>query len=357
MDLPVLTPGYTPCNDLWVVTAYFNPRHYRTRRANYDRFVAPIRAARIRLLSVECAFGNDPFELPPGPAVVHVRAPHVLWQKERLINLGVAHLPPEAAKVAWLDGDILFTNPDWAARTSTWLDKVPVVQPFARVFRLPENADTPRPEEQGEESFASVWQRDQSRIRAGGLDVHGHTGFAWAARRDLLARFGLYEAALNGNADHLIAHAMAGDANGPCIAHVTSSHPMEVTVRRFSKTSLFAWARRVLPPTVRRFVSRPLTRQRPHPPYRDHFLAWAQPFAQAVQGTIGCVPGTLLHLWHGDDIGDRGHGSGRIALFRHQFDPARDLRVGSSGCLEWATDKPELKRWAEHFFATRREDG
>ncbi|WP_129677916.1 hypothetical protein [Candidatus Chloroploca sp. Khr17] len=117
-------PAYTPCADLWCVTAYFNPAHYRTRPANYARFAAPLRAAGIPLLTVECAFGDDPFELPPGPDVIQVQARDVLWQKERLINLGVSHLPPQAQKVAWLDGDILFTNPDWAVETAALLDAV-----------------------------------------------------------------------------------------------------------------------------------------------------------------------------------------------------------------------------------------
>ena len=127
---------YTSCTDLWCVTAYFNPQHYQTRRANYEWFADPIRAAGIPLLTVECAFGDDPFELPAGPDLLQVRAPHTLWQKERLINLGVASLPARAVKVAWLDGDICFANPDWAAQTAALLDQFPVVQPFTHATRL-----------------------------------------------------------------------------------------------------------------------------------------------------------------------------------------------------------------------------
>lgn len=348
-------PHYTPCPDLWCITPYFNPAHYRTRPANYARFAAPLRAAGIPLLTVECAFGDDPFELPPGPEVMQVRAPDVLWQKERLINLGVSRLPPQATKVAWLDGDLLFTNPDWAVATAALLDTAVVVQPFAWAIRLAQGEESAPPACTGHESFASVWQRDRSLVRAGGLDVHGHTGFAWAARRDLLAQHGLYEAALNGNGDHLIAHAMAADTDGPCVTGVTGFGRAELTAQRIRRRPLLARLLHAFPQQYKRRMY--ATFKKPYPPFRDHFLAWARPFGQAIQGGIGCTPGSILHLWHGEGVGDRGHHSGRLALLSNGFDPANDLCVGASGCLEWAVAAPRLRQWALEFFAARQEDG
>src|SRR4029079_13310383 len=89
---------------------------------------------------VECAFGDAPFELPESAAVLRVRARDVMWQKERLLNLAVAALPAACTKVAWIDADILFAEPNWAAETSRRLDDFPIVQPFDRVVRLPRGA-------------------------------------------------------------------------------------------------------------------------------------------------------------------------------------------------------------------------
>lgn len=350
-------PAYTPCRDLWCVTTYFNPAHYRTRRANFEAFVAPVRAAHIPVLTVECAVGGDPFELPPGPDVVQVRGPHILWQKERLINLAIAHLPSAASKVAWLDGDILFSNPDWALETATQLETLPVVQPFSQAVRLKRGALAAAPDDSYVESFASVWQREPGQVHAGDFHAHGHTGFAWAAQRRLLGRHGLYEAALNGNGDHLIAHAMVNDLASPCIEGVLSYGALDAPLDQIRSNTIFGVLRTMLPHKLRQFVSRKLKNRKPYAAYRNHFLAWAQPFGREVAGQMGCVEGTVLHLWHGDGVGDRGHGSGRIALFRHGFDPAVDLRIGPSGCLEWANDKPLLQAWAQRFFAQRREDG
>src|SRR4051794_18027562 len=104
-------PAYLPADDLWLLTSYFNASGYRTRRQNYDRFRQ--RIAGLRLLTVECAFGPEPFALEPSAEVLQVRARDVLWQKERLLNVALAALPADCHKVAWLDGDLLFERPDW----------------------------------------------------------------------------------------------------------------------------------------------------------------------------------------------------------------------------------------------------
>ena len=348
--------SYTPFADLCCITTYFNPAHYQTRRANYEQFAAPIRAAGIPLLTVECAFGETPFELPPGPNVLQVRCPHVLWQKERLINLGVAHLPPEAAKVAWLDGDILFTNPDWAVQTAALLDESMVVQPFDHAIRLAQGEYSATEQSVAHESFASVWQRDRSRIYAGGLDVHGHTGFAWAARRDLLTQHGLYDAFITSNGDHFMAHIFAGDLTSGCVRSVRQGTRLAALSRRTRESRLRAWLRTVTPRGLRRSLHNLPGVRQPNNPYWAHFLAWAEPMAAAVSGRIGCTPGEVLHLWHGD-AADRQAGVGRQLLHEQGFDPARDIRIGPSGCIEWASDKPAIHNWLPEFFRQRREDG
>ena len=81
---------YEAVEDLGIVTAYFNPAGYRTRRVNHDVFAQRILESGLRLLTVECALGEAAFELPESPNVLRVRARTVLWHKERLLNLGIA---------------------------------------------------------------------------------------------------------------------------------------------------------------------------------------------------------------------------------------------------------------------------
>jgi hypothetical protein len=304
---------YRCCDELVVVTCYFNSSDFRTRRETYDRFAASIRAAGLTLLTVECAFGDADFTLPPGPHYMRVRSRDVMWQKERLINLAVASLPARAEKIAWLDCDVLFSNPDWAIETAALLDEVPIVQPFKTAIRLPRAHDAYRGLGEVWSGFAWVSEVEPE-VFAKDYIKHGHTGFGWAARRELLDRHGLYDACISGSGDHFMAHAMRGDLSMEC---------------------------RLCPVGPR---------------FREHFRQWAQVFHADVRGRIRSAPGTLLHLWHGDTK-DRRYAERHEQLIDLEFDPATDLRSGSDGLWEWAGEKPRLRRWMCAYFEGRNEDG
>ncbi|MFX5494217.1 hypothetical protein ABTD62_20980, partial [Acinetobacter baumannii] len=82
-----------------------------SRRRNYGLFMQGMREAGVPCLTVECAFGDAPFDLPPSLDVIQIRSETLLWQKERLLNLGASWLPASCRFVAWIDCDILFDNP------------------------------------------------------------------------------------------------------------------------------------------------------------------------------------------------------------------------------------------------------
>ena len=303
-----MSGAYTPCQGLWCISTYFNPRHYRTRQQNHTVCAERLRGSGIPLLTVECAFGTDAFELPPAPDVLQVRSPDVLWQKERLINLATARLPDHVSKVAWLDDDILFTNPDWAVEAARRLEETAVVQIFTHAIRLQQGRLAPEGDESSVESFASILNRNPSRRGRGGYHAHGHTGFAWAARGGSYCqrRHGLYEAFLNGVGDDLMAHALADDLDGQYIRTYWAGPWSESAWSR-----LLCRLERTLP---ERFTGRS------HSPFYRHFMGWARPVAMATQGRIGCVTGDVLHLWHGQPA-RRQHKEGRQVLHKEQFDP------------------------------------
>jgi hypothetical protein len=303
---------YDAADGLCIVTAYFNPVGYRSRRRNYAAFRRAMIASGLQLTTIECAFGDAAFELS-GPDVIQVRGRHVLWQKERLLNLAIARLPPDCRAVAWLDGDVFFENPAWAAEAMRRLDEHALVQPFDTVVRPPRarrvgNRDTACP------GFAAVYARHPERLRSGRHDLHGETGFAWVARRDVLAT-GLYDASVVGGGDHLIAHAMGGDWQSPCVALLAGNDT----------------------------------------PLQRHFRAWGERFYARVQGRIGFVAGAVLPLWHGD-LARRDYTDRHRIIEDSRLNPAADLRVNDAGCWEWSSDKPELHRWVAGYFVRRDED-
>ncbi|HUI24959.1 MAG TPA: hypothetical protein VL403_02650 [Candidatus Kryptonia bacterium] len=315
---------YHATNDLWLVTAYFNPAGYQSKLRNYELFRTRIAAGGLRLLTIECAFGETPFSFAPAADVLPVRAKDVMWQKERLLNLAIAQLPPHCRKVAWLDCDLLFENSAWAVETSQLLDRYPVVQPFDTVSWLAPGALEDHGEGKLAPSFGAVSGAgahpprpvDPRRCDRGVMGKHGHTGYAWAARREVFAEHGLYDVCIIGGADHLMAHAMRGEDASPCVE------------RRLGDNTV----------------------------HRHHFTRWSRAVWPAVRGRIGHVPGAMLHLWHGDPS-HRGYTTRHRELAHFGFSPDDDLRLGSDGCWEWASDKPALHAWAADYFAQRFEDG
>lgn len=308
--------AYEAVGDLWVVTSYFNPVGYRSRLRNYEVFRDRIVASRLPLLTVECAFGDDAFALPPSPQVVRVRSRHVMWQKECLLNLAISCLPAHCTKVAWVDADTLFENPHWATETSRLLDRYPVVQPFDIAMRLLPGEYAPRADGDVWRGFAAAQSTDSESLRTGDYRRHGETGLAWAAQRAVLDDCGLYDACIIGGGDHVMAHAMCGDWGSVCID---------------------------------RLIGR-------HTPQLAHMRRWGERMHARVRGAIAFVPGAALHLWHGEREGRR-YSARHRELAEFGFDPERDLRRGESGCWEWASDKPEMHRWAAAYFAGRCEDG
>lgn len=310
-----------PSGRLWAVTTYFNPVPYRRRLANYrifrERLAAP-------LLAVELAYGPSP-ELAEGDAdiLVQLRGRDVMWQKERLLNIAVARLPACCDRVVWLDCDVIFSDEDWAVRLERRLDDFALVQAFTRVHYLgPTWSPGVPPEEAIEFARSSICG-----AIAGGLPPQVATyqpkterrhrpafGFAWAARRDLLERHGFYDAAISGGGDLLL----AGGAHG-CFAEAALRH--------------FMGDRR-----------------------EQHYRAWAEPWATAINGSIGVLDCEILNLWHGD-IANRGGDARYERLSAFDYDPRRDIALDAEGAWRWSSDKPALHAYLRDYFRARREDG
>jgi hypothetical protein len=299
------------------VVAYYNSAHFHSKRRAFDLFSASMERSGIPVFVGECAFGDDPFELPPSASVFRFRGRDEIWQKERLINLVVERLPDRYAKIAWLDADILFDNPLWAIRTSELLDELLVIQPFERAIRLLHDQTTyTGASDFNQPSFCFVHSALPELTRFGGYSVHGHPGFGWAANRDLWLEVGLYDGAIMGSGDHLMAHAFAGDFCSACI-----------------------------PNSFGRCQS-----------YLEDYRTWATAAWEHVRGKLGSVPGAALHLWHGNRP-NRQYWQRNLALFKLNYDPNRHLSVLENGLWCWSdADDGALREWTQGYFRARQED-
>jgi hypothetical protein len=315
--------------EFWGISAVFVPATTPHVLANLLAFSEGVRRQGLPLLIVELAFGDQPFFVPEAAAdrIVRLRTSTVLWHKERLLNLGLRHLPQECRFVAWLDADVLFENEQWVAATRERLEHAAVVQPFEAACWLPEGA-TSAPDHlpdghfaeghlEGHQvaSMAAVLDRTENRRRVLAVyDQHGHTGFAWAARRDLLDRHGLYDRAILGGGDLVNAHAFAADTD-----FLRGRH-------------MFL---RLLTPEERTAIG-----------------AWGTGVAQETGGRIGWTPGRVLHLHHGP-LANRKYVE-RFGILRDaRFDPHRDIAPDADGCWRWNSDKPELHQRVFDYFVSR----
>jgi hypothetical protein len=305
---------------LWAVTSYYNPVPYRRRLDNYrifrDRLSLP-------LLTVELAYRAP--ELGAGDADILVQIPgrDVMWQKERLLNLAIAALPAHCDRVAWLDCDVVFEDASWVRRLEERLETCALVQPFSRVRYLTRDwVPGMAPDAVTEFRRTSVIAAIESGLppvqclarQLGDRRKTFATGFAWAGHRDLVERHGLYDAAIIGTGDRLVASASYGCADAAADLFMMSD-------RR-----------------------------------RQHFKAWADPWAKALAGRVGALEGEVLNLWHGE-MEHRGNAARHSALRDFDYDPSADIVLDDTGAWRWASDKPELHAYLRDYFRARREDG
>ncbi len=303
-------------DDIWIITSYFNPCRYLTRKLNFDMFAARLKSTGARLLIIEMALDGHDFELGEDHHTIRVRGDGVMWQKERLLNIGIASLPPSCTKVVWIDCDLLFEDNEWLNKTSDALDRCMVVQPFSSCVHMPRGESRRQGGEASIESFAAAFARDPSLARHARYEFHGHTGFAWAARRELLDACGLYDACLTGSGDHLMAHVFAGARDSKCIQLMIGTGPK----------------------------------------YVEHFARWATQVDRIVGCSLGHVEGCVLHLWHGDRA-DRRYRERNQEFKSFEFDPDIHIRHDENGLWKWADAPPAMTAWAKEMFASRNEDG
>ena len=250
-----------------------------------------------------------------------MHSPSILWQKERLLNVALRSLPDCCDKVAWLDCDILFENDDWVERASRALDELALLHLFHERNELPMDFTPDRPDSWkatlkarsvvyqlgiGEISTQEVFRSEPTKGSANGL--------AWAGRRNILEEHGLYDACIVGGGDKAILSAALGMFDD------------------------FARSRKM------------------NPRRTQHYVAWARPYFNRIQGRVGHISGRVFHLWHGDPS-DRRLEERHELFSQFDFDPYTDIALDPNGCWRWNSEKPEMQEFVRHYFESRKEDG
>lgn len=303
---------------LWAVTSYFNPAAYRRKLLNYRVFRKRLAAP---LVAVELS-QSGLFELAPGDAdlLIQLRGGDVMWQKERLLNVAIGHLPGECTCVAWIDCDIVFDRQDWVSAAVSELDRFSVCQLFRTVYHQRRDA----PDGAVGREFAFL-QEDSigyasclglvtsTASTTDGIPGTFKRGLAWCARREVLAEHGLYDCNVIGNGDTMLAFAATGQ--------------VEQLIADIGFT----------------------------PAHADDYRRWAARFRRDVKG-LGYIGGDIFHLWHGERL-LRQYRARHEILRAFNYDPAADIALDAPGCWRWNSPKLEMHRRVREYFWQRDEDG
>ena len=327
--------------DICAVTTYFNPAGFSNKIINFRRFVADL--GNIHLLVVALAYGNSPHEVNAFDAdevhFLRTEESNRIFQKENLINIGIKRLPAFCKKVVWVDADVTFVNPNWVQDTSKKLDSFDIVQPFSIGVRLPQSVARIDLYEYAVSGLCIILSK------VGGTDVmhstgfginyneeeakcqyykRGHPGYVWSATRAYLdAVGGLYAGSPHENNDSFFVSAIF-----PCKA----KHVIAAQASTTSKATLAHH---------KKYVER----------------------TQKLKPKIGYVDGIVYHVWHGL-VANRDYPTGKYQppaslhtlLYKHNFDPEKDVQLNKDGLAEWSSDKKVLHDAFFTYFEKRLEE-
>jgi hypothetical protein len=297
---------------LHVVTPVSNPVRYHSRYRLYRQFEQHMLAnPNVRLITVELAFGDRAFEVTEAgnPRHVQLRTDDELWHKENMVNLGISRLPADWEYAAWIDADIQFVNPHWAAETIHQLQHHKVVQLFQDAIDLGPTGNVL----QAHKGFAWSYVSGAKPSYVSGKYPFWHPGYAWAATKEAIdAMGGLIDWAILGAADHHMALAWIGEAKRSMPGGMSQS-------------------------------------------YRDGIMLFQDRCERHIGRDIGFVEGTILHGWHGRKV-DRKYGERWDILIQNGFDPRLHLKRDHQGLWQLEEDRIGLRDGIRAYMRGRNED-
>lgn len=287
---------------LHCVTCYFNPKNYFRFKNNYIEFRKRLKYP---LTTVELAFNDQEFFIEDA---IQIRGndSHILWQKERLLNLAIESLPSKVDKIVWIDADLIFQNENWFNETEAALDEFPVVQPFEYVTEDGVGDGEPSPNKEGH-GFAKGYV-DQKEFDP---KCWPKCGLTWAMRREAIPN-GLYDKSIIGNGDALQLAAWMGQWDNYLI--------------------------NLMPPKTR----------------KEYLLSKYEDYS-VVESKIGYVKGVITHLYHGNAKNRRYFERNKI-LINNDFDSLEDIVLDDNGLYKLSSNKPRLYEDLKQYFSERRDD-
>ena len=317
----------------YVITPIINSPRYKVRAENYNRFKNVCDNAGVKLITVEAAFGERPYEVtqPNNPYHIQLRTIEELWHKENMINIGIKHIlrmDPGAKYLAWIDSDTFPMCPprEWFEKTFHALQHFEFVQMWEYLINFgPDYQPISGPQMSFMKTYAAAGfkvpkGKNVKHTLAGnsGMVSLGRPGLAWAANVDALNKVGggLIDFCILGSGDWHMAHALVGAMETKSQEH---KH-----MNKYSKKLL---------------------------QFQERCEWW-------IKRDVSYVPVSVGHWYHGDKVNRRYSDRGLI-LISNGYDPDSDIKYDTQGLLQLETWEPRQIRMRDlirDYFATRNED-
>lgn len=313
---------------LYVVTCVFNPLGWKSRIDLYKKFERYMEQCGVVLITTEIALKQRPFEVtkPYNKNHVQLRSDSIMWFKECGLNAGIKHVKeiyPEAKKIAWIDADVTFSNPNWVQDTLLGLDNYDVLQLFSHSQSLDPNNNMQWQNNSIFYKFIHSISYSQKPAKPLSHVYGGHPGLAWASTMEKLdALGGLMDFCVHGSADTHMAFALMGEPKYD--AHIEKG---------------------VLTPND--YTSQG---------YKDAISAWKTRCDEVIKKNIGYINGICFHYWHGRSQ-VRGYKKRYSLIQFHKFDPYVDLVRDDNGLYKWTGNKPDFVNDLRLSLMERNEDG
>ena len=302
-----------------IITMISNPVRYESRYELFFPFQEHILKSTPNLWVCEVQTGDRPFCVTEkdNPQHLQLRTIEEFWVKENALNLIAAKMAtsrPDWGYVGWFDADIEFTRRDWLSEMIHQLQVYHVIQCF-------ETATDLGPTGQAiniHESFMSKYLKGGA-PHPGDLSddeefymQHGHPGYAWACTRKAWNTMGgLYDRSILGSGDRNMAYALIGRVEQSYNEAIDESY----------KRDLEDYQRECL----------------------------------LLGMDVGCMPGNILHAYHGPKQ-LRGYKSRWEILVDNKYDPDRDIKRDAQMLYQLTSRKPRLRDDIRNYFRVRDED-
>lgn len=286
---------------LAVLTVFFNPKNYVNLKKNYIEFSKHIKQS-ADLFTIELSFNGEFFV--EGDNVVRIAGneSNILWQKERLLNILLQHVPDEYTNIAWIDCDIIFNNKNWVRDVNKQLTLYKVVQLFETATQQDEVG---RVSKTFPSSINSILRHKNS--------FSGVSGYAWAIRRECIDKIGFVDNMILGGGDALMMYSFFGESE-----YTNKSHLEFMDFHQgFFKTKTREWCK----------------------------LAYDE-----IKCSVSTIPGNVLHLYHGTNKNRRYH-ERYLTITPSDIDT---MHIDENNV--WSVSDANVTKKIMEYFALRNED-